>query len=105
METLENLHLIARLLRDAAAQAISEDLFWQQFKVLIGDTPDSRVAAGYDEVVHYWGNFHERNLFLVPVKPDRGQLENGKAALNLIADALEGDWAVEELKKRLKADV
>jgi hypothetical protein len=51
---------------------------------------------------HYWSNFHRRSiLFLIPVGPDRSQLELGRIELNLIANALEGDWAPSVLETKL----
>ena len=44
--------------------------------------------------------FHERNLLLIRAKPDRYQVQRGKEQLCLIAEALDGDWPVAELKRR-----
>jgi hypothetical protein len=93
----------AALLRAAAAQKVSEDDFWAQFKDLVDPSSDPIAGIAYETATHYWGNFHSRSiLFLIPRKPDRGQLEQGRNELNLIADALENELPVNELERRLK---
>ncbi|HLB90107.1 MAG TPA: hypothetical protein VJK29_20785 [Terriglobales bacterium] len=98
---LERRKQMAKLLRDAACQAISEGDFWQQFKPLVGDLSDPAAGLAYESAVHYWGNFHQRNLLLIKTKPDRHQLKQGQMELNLIADALDSDWPVEQLRAKL----
>ena len=56
----------------------------------------------YESAVHYWGNFHARNLLFIRVAPDPGALEQGQNELSLIADALERDWPAQDLKAKLK---
>lgn len=102
---ITNRRQIADLLRAAAASRISEETFWDQFKALIEGLADGRVAEAYESAVHYWGNFHARNLYFMKVKPDPLHVENDAAELRTIADALEGDWPVELLRKRLKDGV
>lgn len=99
---LEQKKTMVRLLREAASRTIEEGVFWDQFKPLVGDLSDSTAGLAYESAVHYWGNFHERNLLFIPVKPDRYQVQQGQNELTLIADALQGDWSVPELKRRLK---
>jgi hypothetical protein len=99
---LEQKKTMARLLREAASRTIEENLFWDQFKPLVGDFSDPIAGAAYESAVHYWGNFHERNLLLIKTKPDRWQLENGRNELNLIADALDENWSAPDLKRKLK---
>jgi len=91
----------AALLRMAATQAISEDEFWAQFKNLADPFEDPFAGVAYETATHYWGNFHERNLLLMHVKPDRYQLAQGQNELNLIAEALERGWPIEDLKRKL----
>jgi hypothetical protein len=92
----------AALLRAAATQTVAEKDFWAQFKVLVDPVGEPIAGLAYESATHYWGNFHQRNLFLVPVKPDRHQLLQGQNELNLIADALDGNWPVSELERKLK---
>jgi hypothetical protein len=93
---------LAVLLRAAVAQSIPEKDFWEQFKNLVNPVHEPVAALAYDSATHYWGNFHDRNLLFIPVKPDRYQLQQGQNELNLIADALEGNWPLSELKTKLK---
>lgn len=92
---------LAALLRAAAARAVPEDDFWRQFKTLIDPFSDRFAGIAHETADHYWGNFHERNILLIPVRPDVGQVMQGQDALNLIAEALEQDWPLEKLKRRL----
>jgi hypothetical protein len=93
---------LAVLLRAAAAQTIPEKDFWVQFKGLVDPFGDPIAGLAYESATHYWGNFHERNLFFIRVKPDRYQVLQGKNELNLIADALDNNWSVSDLKQKLK---
>ena len=55
----------------------------------------------HETATHYWGNFHSRNILLIPVKPDKYQVMQGQNELNLIAEGLEMDWSASELKQKL----
>jgi hypothetical protein len=92
---------LAALLRGAAKQTIPEADFWAGFKSFIDPLADPVVGLAYESAIHYWGNFHERNLLLIRVKPDQYQLQHDQNELNLIVEALERDWPIEELKRRL----
>jgi hypothetical protein len=98
IETKKN---FANLLRAAASQTISETEFWEKFNNLqpVADDPIAKIA--YETATHFWGNFHERNLLLMRSEPDRHQVQQGKGQLTLIADGLERDWPVAELKHKL----
>ena len=91
----------ASLLRAAAARGVSEDDFWKQFDALIDPFADPFAGVAYETATHYWGNFHAKNILMIPVTPNRHQVAQGQDALNLIAEALERDWPVEELKQKL----
>lgn len=92
---------LALLLRAAATQTVPEKDFWIQFKGLVDPVREPVAGLAYESAVHYWGNFHQRNLFLIRVKPDRHQLLQGQNQLNLIADGIDGNWPIEELKRKL----
>lgn len=92
---------LASLLRAAATQTISEKDFWAQFKSLVDPLREPIAGLAYESAVHYWGNFHQRNLFLFRVKPDRYQLLQGENELNLIADGIDGNWTIRELRRKL----
>ena len=99
LDTQKNL---AALLRAAAAQTVSEEDFWAQFEKLVDPIAEPVADLAYESATHYFGNFHERNLFLIRTKPDRHQLLQGQNELNLIADALDANWPVSELEHKLK---
>jgi hypothetical protein len=92
---------LAEILRSAARLTIAETDFWDQLKTLM-DSHDPIDALAYESSVHYWGNFHERNILLIRTKPDKGALSQGRDELNLLADAYEGDWPADEVKRRLR---
>jgi len=73
-----------------------------QFNGLVDPVHESIAGLAFESATHYWGNFHQRNLFFIRVKPDRFQLQQGQNELNLIADALDGNWPISELERKLK---
>jgi hypothetical protein len=94
---------LAVLLRRAAAQSIPEDEFWAEFNALSDRLKGPVVEVALESATHYWGNFHARSIFfLIPVKPNRGQLEQGMDELNLIADGLDAGWELSVLEEKLK---
>jgi hypothetical protein len=98
IETKKN---FANLLRAAASRTISEAEFWEKFKNVTAPADDPMAKIAYENATHFWGNFHERNLLLMHSKPDRHQVQQGKEQLTLIAEGLDRDWPIEELKRKL----
>ena len=92
---------LGNLLRAAANEAISEVEFWETFKILKAPPDDPVAKIAFESATHFWGNFHERNLLLMRSKPDRYQLQQGKEQLWLIAEGLDHDWPIEELKLKM----
>lgn len=90
------------LLRAAAGQRVTEAEFWAQFNALVDPDNDDVAAMALESATHYWGNFHHRNLLLIRLKPDPYQVQHGQDELNLIADAIDGNWPISELANRLK---
>src|SRR5689334_12209361 len=84
---------VADTLRSAAAGAIPEEEFWRRFRDWSATIDDPRIMIAWEQAEHYWSNFHRRNIFLVPVKADKSQLERGREALTLLAKAFEEDWS------------
>lgn len=100
---LEDKKTLAALLRRATSQTIPEMEFWAEIRALLARAKDPFVELAFESATHYWGNFHRRSIFfLIPLKPDRGQLVQGQNELNLIAEALEAGWDLSLLEKRLK---
>jgi hypothetical protein len=102
MMELDTQKKLAALLRGAARLTVAEEDFWAQFKRLVDPVAEPVAGLAFESATHYWGNFHQRNLFLIRVKPDRHQLLQGQNELNLIADALDANWPVSELDRKLK---
>ncbi len=98
---LDDRNKLADLLRRAAAQTIPETEFWVEVKPLFERVEGPVLNVAWESAIHYWGNFHARNIFWIPKKPDRWQLENGRNELNLIAEALESGWELPVLREKL----
>lgn len=98
---LENRKTLSDLLRAAANQTISESDFWKKLKSLESPADDPIGKIAFETATHFWGNFHERNLLLMRSKPDRHQVQQGKEQLELIAEGLDRDWPIAELKRKL----
>ena len=101
--TLEDRSKLAALLRKAASQTILENDFWKEFNALSGRVNEPIVEIALETATHYWGNFHQRSIFfLIPVRPNPGQLGQGRNELSLIAEALESEWELRTLEEKLK---
>jgi hypothetical protein len=92
---------IASTLRRAAEGTIPEEEFWRRFRDWSAIVDDPRIMIAWEQADHYWANFHERNIFFIRVKPDEGQLLQGREALGLLAKAFEEDWSEERIEKAL----
>lgn len=66
--------MLAALLRRAGARNILEEEFWKEWDLLADAMDDPAVGLAFESATHYWGNFHSRNILLLPVKPNPGQL-------------------------------
>lgn len=99
---LEDRNRLAALLRRAAAQTISETQFWAEVRALSERVGDPVMELALETATHYWGNFHARSILLIPKKPNRGQLQQGKNEMDLIAQALESGWDFPILEEKLK---
>ena len=100
MEVATRLELVDTF-RLAANGTIPEEEFWRRFRDWSITLDDPRTMIAWEQADHYWANFHERNIFSVRVKPDEGQLEQGREALRLLAKAFEEDWSEERIEKAL----
>ncbi|MBZ5569557.1 MAG: hypothetical protein LAN64_17155 [Acidobacteriia bacterium] len=98
---IETKKRLAVVLRAAASQTISEPDFWERFNGIESPSDDPFSKIAYQTAVHFWGTFHEKNLLLMPTKPDRYQVRQGRDQLNLIAEALEENWLYSELMRKL----
>ncbi len=95
---------LADLLRRTAARTVPESEFWTEFNALSQRNDDPVMQVALESATHYWGNFHQRSIFfLVPLKPDRDQIVQGKNELELIAEGLEAGWELSVLEAKLRA--
>ncbi len=94
--------MLAALLRRAGAGNILEEEFWREWDRLADRMDDPAISVAFESAMHYWGNFHSRNILMVPVKPNPGQLEQGKNEMNLIADYLDEGRPFSLLEQRLR---
>jgi hypothetical protein len=92
---------LADTLRRAANGTIPEEEFWRLFRDWSTTVDDPRIMIAWEQAEHYWTNFHERNVFSIRVKPDEGQLEQGREAFRLLARAFEEDWTEERIEEQL----
>jgi hypothetical protein len=92
---------IVETLRQAADGTIPEQLFWEKFKSWRRSESDPRFMTAWYHADEYWGNFHARNIFLIPVKPNKYQLKQGQDILRILAQAFEEDWHQDRIEKAL----
>ncbi len=95
-------HELAILLRRAADGQLSEDAFWLEFRARSQAISKPLVEIALESATHFWGNFHERSLFLFRVRPDPGQLEEDRNQLRAIADGIESGVDANVLERRLR---
>jgi len=93
---------VAKLLTDAVDGKISEPDFWVEMERSFRTFDDPLVALAFEEAHHFWGNFHERNLFLIKTRPDPLQLSQGKETLRTLARAIQEGWSVEKTEEALR---
>lgn len=94
---------IAECLERLAAQTAWNLELWQRCHDLVkANWDDEPLGYVYDDVVHYSGNFHSRNIFGFRVRPDRAQLEQVRQEFRDIATALRSSMPLSEAKKRFE---
>lgn len=80
---------IADCLENLASQKVWNPEVWQRCYDLVGaNWDDDLLAYVHDDLIHYSGEFHSRNIFGLHVKPDRAQLEQYRQEFRDVAAAL-----------------
>jgi hypothetical protein len=103
METRDR-DALAGLLRKAASQTIPESQFWVEFNALAELVKEPIMKVALDAASNFWHNFHRKKvLFVIPVRPNRSELRQGRDELNLIAAVLETGWRLPLLAEPSKA--
>jgi hypothetical protein len=92
----------AELFRRTAQGAIPEEEFWSKLSHLSERVDKQILELAQESAIHYWGNFHQRNILFICTKPNRGQLVQGQNELNLIAQAIESGWEPAVLEEKLE---
>lgn len=92
---------IAEHLERLAAQQSWNSELWQQCHDLVaaGVGQNELLMYVYDDIFHYNGEFHSRNIFGFRVKPDPDQLDTYRQVFRDIAAALRSDISLEQAKK------
>lgn len=93
---------VVKLLTDAVDGLISEEGFWVEMERFFRTLGDPLVDLAFEEAHHFWGNFHEHNLFLVKTKPDPLQLSQDKETLRTLARAIQEGWSIEKTEEALR---
>lgn len=92
---------VAESLEHLAEQEVWNQELWQRcYELVKANLDNDLLEYVYDDVIHYSGEFHSRNIFGFRVKPDRYQLENYRQEFRDIAKALRAAMPFSEAKKK-----
>jgi hypothetical protein len=91
---------VAQCLERLADQEVWNPELWQRcYDLVKANCDDNLLEYIHDDVIHYSGEFHSRNIFGFRVKPDRNQLENYRHEFRSIAAALRASMPLNEAEK------
>jgi hypothetical protein len=91
---------IAGVLDAIAAQPGWSDELWSRVHGLLDRAVvDGILAHADEELIHYSGEFHARNLLLLRVKPDESQVSGYKSEFRQLADAIRSGTTWDEYKR------
>jgi hypothetical protein len=91
---------IAVVLEAIADNAGWSDDLWSQFQALMERAEvDGILADAAEELNHYGGEFHARNLLLIRVKPNEIQVRGYKSEFRQLANAIRSGTTWEEYKR------
>lgn len=92
---------VADCLERLAEQSNWNPALWQRCHDLVQANSDNELLKYvYDDIVHYSGAFHSRNIFGFRVKPDRHELENYRYEFRSIAAAVRCEMALAKAKAK-----
>ena len=100
MDEITRNEVASSLERLADAERWNSDLWKRCHELVKANWEDELLAYVYDDVVHYSGAFHSRNIVGFRVKPGRYQLEHYRQEFRDIAAALRSSMSLGEAKKR-----
>jgi hypothetical protein len=92
---------IAECLESLANQQAWNPDVWQRCYDLVcaNSNSDELLAYVHDDIIHYSGEFHSRNILGSRVKPDRYQLEHYRQEFRDIAASLRARRSLADAKK------
>lgn len=92
---------VAECLEQLADQTVWNPELWQRrYDLVKANWDDELLNYVHDDVIHYSGEFHSRNIFGFGVRPDRHQLENYRQEFRDIATALRASMSLSDAKKK-----
>jgi hypothetical protein len=92
---------IAEALDNLATQESWNSDAWQRcYDLVTANWENELLKYVHDDLIHYDGNFHSRNLLGFRVKPDPHQLKDYRHEFRAIAAALRADLSLEDAKKQ-----
>ncbi len=92
---------IAEALDNLATQESWNPDLWQRcYDLVTANWENELLNYVHDDLIHYDGNFHSRNLLGFRVKPDPHQLEDCRHEFRAIAAALRANLSLEDAKKQ-----
>ena len=92
---------IAEASENLAAQESWNPEAWQRcYDLVTANWENELLRYVHDDLVHYDGNFHSRNILGFRVKPNPHQLEDYRHEFRAIAAALRADLSLEVAKKQ-----
>jgi|GEM_PF-5121740 hypothetical protein len=92
---------IAEALDNLAAQESWNPDVWQRcYDLVKANWENELLAYVHDDLIHYEGNFHSRNLLGFHVKPNPHLLEDYRHEFRAIASALRVNLSLEAAKEQ-----
>ncbi len=92
---------VAECLQQLADQETWDSELWQRCHDLVtSNSGNELLEYVHDDVIHYSGLFHERNIFGFRVKPDHEQLRQYRQEFRDIATALRTSMSLAEARKK-----
>jgi len=93
-------HEVAEYLERLAGQPMWNPELWQRCYDLVGANWDNELQYVHDDLIHYSGEFHSRNIFGFRRKPRHSALEYCRQEFRDIAAALRSSLSLSETKKK-----
>jgi hypothetical protein len=92
---------VAKCLERLADQTAWNPQLWQQcYDLVKANWANDLLEYVHDDLIHYDGVFHSRNILGAPIKPDRRQLEQYRQEFRDVAAALRSSMSLSEAKKK-----